>query len=127
MVEDRDEYKKKYRVLHKEYAKKYRKEYQKQHLSKVRTQQHKSNHKKILKKLGLTLDNYNEMFAKQSGCCAMCKKPQVKFKKRFAIDHNHKTGKVRGLLCSACNSTLGWYENNKDKIINYLERDSNVN
>ena len=44
---------------------------------------------------------------KQDGCCAICKKPQVEFKRAFAVDHDHKTGEIRGLLCSKCNITLG--------------------
>ncbi len=42
-------------------------------------------------------------FEKQKGCCAICKKPQSAFKNRLALDHNHKTGKLRGLLCYYCN------------------------
>lgn len=39
----------------------------------------------------------------QSACCAICKRPESSFKKRLAVDHNHKTAKVRGLLCYYCN------------------------
>lgn len=39
----------------------------------------------------------------QHGCCAICKKPESHFKMRLAVDHNHKTGQVRGLLCYRCN------------------------
>lgn len=46
-----------------------------------------------------------------------------KFKpKRFCIDHDHKTLKFRGLLCTFCNRQLGWYENNKDRIEKYLNK-----
>lgn len=50
-----------------------------------------------------------------------------KFKpKRFCIDHDHKTLKFRGLLCAFCNRQLGWYENNKDKIEKYLNKNDNI-
>ena len=42
----------------------------------------------------------------QNACCAICGKPESYFKKRLAIDHNHRTGKVRGLLCYRCNRFL---------------------
>lgn len=44
-----------------------------------------------------------EFFKQQNGCCAICKKPQSLFKKRLALDHNHRTGQLRGLLCFYCN------------------------
>jgi hypothetical protein len=39
----------------------------------------------------------------QNACCAICKSPESRFKNRLAVDHNHKSGKVRGLLCYRCN------------------------
>ncbi len=63
----------------------------------------------IIKKYwpGLTaieaLEKYSEMLIKQNYCCAICKKPETTFKKSLAIDHCHKTGKVRGALCYRCN------------------------
>ena len=42
--------------------------------------------------------------------------------KHFCIDYDHKTLKFRGLLCSVCNRQLGWYENNKEKIERYLNK-----
>lgn len=53
-----------------------------------------------------------------NGKCAICGKE----KDKLCIDHDHKTGEVRGLLCIKCNSNLGWYENNKEKINNYLNK-----
>ena len=42
----------------------------------------------------------------QKGKCGICKRHQRKFKKRLSVDHNHKTGFIRGLLCHYCNSKL---------------------
>lgn len=43
------------------------------------------------------------LFQNQDGRCAVCRRPERFFKVRLAVDHNHKTGEVRGLLCSRCN------------------------
>ena len=59
---------------------------------------------------GITLDDYNKMFNAQEGKCAICKKHQNELKKTLCVDHDHKTGKVRGLLCGRCNAGLGYYE-----------------
>jgi len=73
----------------------------------------------------LTLEQYDKLLKKQKGCCGICNKPQSNFKKRFAVDHNHQTGKIRGLLYRECNRQLGivtgWYENNKKNINQYLK------
>lgn len=77
-------------------------------------------------KYGITLDNYNQILKKQNGVCAMCrtlpKEKHHRSKKSLplAVDHNHKTGKVRGLLCRQCNQALGKYETHKDNILQYL-------
>lgn len=54
-----------------------------------------------------------ELMREQKGLCAICETPQDAAKRRFAIDHCHKSGKVRGILCSNCNSALGMF---KDSI-----------
>lgn len=54
---------------------------------------------------GITLEDYNQMFAKQNGTCAICHTPPEH--RRLAVDHDHMTGEVRGLLCSRCNRLLG--------------------
>lgn len=56
---------------------------------------------------GITVEKYDQMLNKQNKSCAICKKHQSKEKRRLAVDHSHKTGKVRGLLCFGCNSSLG--------------------
>jgi len=52
---------------------------------------------------GMTLETYEAMLAEQRGCCAICTRRMV----RPNVDHCHKTGAVRGLLCSSCNSGIG--------------------
>lgn len=47
-----------------------------------------------------------ELIAKHGDNCSICKKPKTAFKKRLSIDHNHKTGRIRGLLCFRCNKLL---------------------
>jgi hypothetical protein len=57
-----------------------------------------------MKKLrrGLTIEEYEERLTAQGGVCAICGRPPNP-KRRFAVDHNHKTGQTRGLLCWICN------------------------
>jgi hypothetical protein len=64
---------------------------------------------------GITLEQYQSMFYEQNGKCAICKKSSDK---RLVVDHSHETGKVRGLLCSNCNTALGLL---KEKEENFLQ------
>lgn len=57
----------------------------------------------IKNKYGITADQYNELFNKQDGCCALCGKHQSELKMRLAIDHCHATAEIRSLLCQYCN------------------------
>lgn len=63
--------------------------------------------KRELKKYGLTLEDFNSMLRKQNNCCKICKRPDGEMKRQLHVDHDHKTGKVRALLCSHCNTALG--------------------
>jgi hypothetical protein len=77
----------------------------------------------LKKRYGITFEEYNEMFNKQEGKCGICKTPQIEIKKVFCVDHNHKTGKVRELLCQKCNVTLSYFENYDSKpYIEYLNK-----
>ena len=60
--------------------------------------------KSLQQKYGITLDDYNKMLKMQKGTCCICKK--FPHNKSLAVDHDHKTGKVRGLLCCKCNLRL---------------------
>lgn len=64
----------------------------------------------------ITIEDYNELFQKQNGCCDLCGIHQSELDRRLAVDHNHETGKVRGLLCIVCNRNLVGVENTKFKI-----------
>jgi hypothetical protein len=67
---------------------------------------------------------YNLFIKKQNNKCAICGKPQ--FKKRLSIDHNHKTDKIRGLLCNNCNILIGFAKDDIEilkEAINYLRKD----
>jgi hypothetical protein len=53
----------------------------------------------------ITAVEYDTILVSQGGCCAICKRPPAK--NRLAVDHDHKTGLIRGLLCWVCNRALG--------------------
>ena len=96
------------------------KHYQKIHPEKVLEWQ--------LKKYGLTLEQYKAFGNK----CMICdKKPHgmSNGKLRLCVDHDHKTGKIRGLLCGACNIAIGHFYHNSEllkKAILYLEQNGDV-
>lgn len=55
------------------------------------------------------LGGYDAVLRDQGGVCAICRKPPKVGGRRLHIDHDHKTGKVRGLLCARCNRGLAWF------------------
>ena len=66
--------------------------------------------------------DYELMLKEQAGCCAICGKPKEDNKVRgkllyLAVDHDHKTGKVRGLLCNQCNRGLGMLGDTKEALM----------
>jgi len=76
-----------------------------------------------LKQYNITLDDYNLMFEKQEGRCAICQKHQNELSKTLCVDHDHKTNKVRQLLCHTCNVTLSYFENFDSKpFMEYLNK-----
>ena len=89
--------------------------------------------RKLLATFGITIEQYDEMLGQQGGVCAICGQPEtaleaksrteVRRVKRLAVDHDHETGKVRGLLCWMCNTRLGYFESQGLMIdlIAYLE------
>src|SRR5258708_6798851 len=78
------------------------------------------NRRKNLKQYGLTLESYDVLLKRQKSVCAICKKTCATGK-RLAVDHNHTTGVIRGLLCYRCNVHLGWFETSSGGILAYLD------
>ena len=71
---------------------------------------------------GITLDQYNEMFKEQEGKCAICQRHQNKLTRTLCVDHDHKTNKVRALLCLTCNTDVSVVENRLEEMTNYLNK-----
>ena len=77
----------------------------------------------LKRKYNITQQQYNELFDKQKGKCAICGKHQSELKKALGVDHDHKTNKIRSLLCDKCNLLLGHANDNVQVLadaINYL-------
>lgn len=96
----------------------YMRKYNKEH-----SQQIKEYH--LLKKYGITMEEYNRMFDEQDGRCLICHKHQIELSRCLCVDHNHLTGKIRGLLCTSCNYLVGVVEANVtiSDIYEYLKKE----
>ncbi len=82
----------------------------------------------LLRKFNITIEEYDMLYEKQKGLCAICEEPEKENNKRLAVDHNHDTGKVRGLLCRACNTGIGLLQEKRElleKAIKYLKQNTN--
>ena len=82
---------------------------------------------------GIGIEEYNTLLEKQNNRCAICESTDPKGRKSgrgggvdvFYVDHDHKTGNVRGLLCNICNRTMGYIGENSnvlEEMINYLQK-----
>ncbi len=121
---DRGEYNRKYYQEHKSHinsnVRKRRKdpdrkvhkrepEYYKKHPEKIK-------HNYLLRTYGITYEEYNTLFVLQKGQCAICGAHQSELKKSLCVDHNHNTKKIRGLLCSKCNTGLGNFNDSLEML-----------
>jgi len=75
----------------------------------------------ILRGYGLTVEDYNELYAQQNGRCAICGRHQGELRDAMCVDHCHKTNKVRGLLCRRCNMAIGGLKDDKDLVMRAYE------
>ena len=76
------------------------------------------------RKYGLTKQDYIERWLRQDGNCALCFEPLLRSRDKPVIDHDHETGKVRGILHGTCNGGLGKLGDSIEgirKALNYLE------
>lgn len=85
----------------------------------------------LKREYGITLDEFNVMLEQQNGVCAICFKAETERRSKknglrsLCVDHNHSTGKIRGLLCRKCNTAISLLGDNINGIraaVNYLEK-----
>jgi hypothetical protein len=90
--------------------------------------QKKLDNRKRIKKYNITPNEYDVMCNKQSGLCAICNKENYKKGRKIelCVDHDHVTGKVRGLLCHRCNHMLGLSRDNAGVLRDAIEYLSNT-
>jgi len=89
----------------------YHRRWRKEHKEKVRNW-------KLKYLFGIALEDYNQMLEEQNGVCAICGKPERKKGCSLSVDHNHRTGQVRGLLCGDCNRGLGLLNTDSFGVLN---------
>lgn len=85
----------------------------------------------LRRKYGLTVENYTILLKEQDGKCAICDSKDAGRQgvKNLAVDHNHSTGKVRGLLCSRCNLGIGHLDDDPNRLeaaAAYLRKHNNA-
>ena len=118
-----EEQKKKHAEYMREYNK--RKPEKKKSYRKNYRENHKAN--QLRAKYGITIEEYQAMLDNQGGVCKLCglvetvKISRGEGVRSLAVDHDHNTGKVRGLLCHQCNVVLGQYEKHKDLFPKFQE------
>jgi hypothetical protein len=103
----------------------YQRRYRANNPEKVKAMSRKTH---IMRKFGMTTEEYENLLLVQNGVCAICENP-CETGMNLAVDHNHTTGKIRALLCKNCNTAIGLLKENTDtmtKAINYLQFHSMV-
>lgn len=63
---------------------------------------------------GLSVEDFDLLLASQGGVCAICQNPECR--RRLSVDHDHLSGKIRGLLCDNCNNGLGRFQDSPDRL-----------
>ena len=85
----------------------------------------KKRESELKRNFGIGLHEYDLMFTEQKGKCACCGSHQNELTKNLAVDHDHDTGLIRGLLCNHCNLAIGILGDNTEglmRALNYLEK-----
>lgn len=76
-------------------------------------------------KYGISIEQYNDLLRAQEGNCAICRRAHTEFTTRLAVDHNHITGEIRGLLCNYCNRRVVGRHRDPDllrRVAEYIEQ-----
>jgi hypothetical protein len=82
----------------------------------------------LRRKYGIGIDDFDRLLLKQSGTCAICEEPSP-VEGSLHVDHDHASGRVRGLLCVSCNNALGAFRESLDifqRAADYLDRDDEL-
>jgi excisionase family DNA binding protein len=103
------EYMRAYRLAHKLRLSDAAKAYRKKHDPKEWSKKNRASHLKT--KYGLTVSEYDALLKSQAGSCAICKTTNWTNREPH-VDHDHKTGRVRGILCPTCNAAIGFIKEN---------------
>jgi hypothetical protein len=86
---------------------------------------------KLWQKYRLSEKDYRKMLSRQKGVCAICGQPETRMNnkgtgiRRLCVDHDHETGRIRGLLCMRCNLFIGAIDDRIDiahKVLVYLDK-----
>ena len=128
--EELKQYRRQQYLKHKEKRLKQYAEYRNLNRDKIRSKQDKYNKENPIKRknamlkyeYGITLDDYNKMFNEQEGKCAICQRHQNELTRTLCVDHDHKTNKVRALLCVTCNTDVSVVENRLEEMTKYLNK-----
>jgi hypothetical protein len=129
-IEEKKQYRREQYLKHYEKEKLSNKKYREKNKELIREKQRKFNKENPIKRknsmlkyqYGITLIDYNKMFEQQKGKCAICKRHQNNLTRTLSVDHNHKTNKVRALLCVTCNTDVSVVENRLEEMLNYLNK-----
>jgi len=134
------EYKRKFDGKLREYYKNYHSEYYKKNKDRLKkifrknyilkkNEYRERNKKTYFRRYGITYENAISTWEKQKKKCAICNVDMVILgtngKRGFCVDHDHKTGRFRGILCHSCNSAIGLFKENIENIkqaVNYLDK-----
>jgi len=79
-------------------------------------------------KFNIGIEEFEEMFHKQDGKCAICSSPLSIERNKCGVDHDHKNGNLREVLCNLCNSGLGFFRDNPAILriaADYIEKHKN--
>jgi hypothetical protein len=88
---------------------------------------HHAQEYQLKKKFGIDANQYDKLLLSQNGKCAICETPKCRYNRRFAVDHDHNTGQIRGLLCGQCNTAIGLLQSDSnpaviEKAVTYLRK-----
>ena len=123
---ERKKRRREYAKMHRDNQRKYQRKYAQSHKEEIKKYKRKN---KLKKKYGLSITEFDNMLLAQDNKCLICGQSlDLQNTKNVHVDHNHKTGIVRGILCSNCNKALGFFRDNPEYLrnaIKYLERDNN--